>query len=107
MTNPFGFCELFRPALHWLRMHFIYGINAVTEVLKARGRAFEWVGVAKDRHDLRLQRVVEETRRNGIAVRFVLRLELDRMAVNNAHQGVDAVTSANQYSEFDHVVAAK
>src|SRR5205807_2165857 len=63
MTNPLGFCELFRPALHWLRMHFIYGINAVTEALKARGRAFEWVGVAKDRHDLRLQRVVVPERR--------------------------------------------
>src|SRR5213080_1925827 len=107
MTNPLGFCELFRPALHWLRMHFIYGINAVTEALKARGRAFEWVGVAKDRHDLRLQRVVEESRRNGIAVRFVPRAELDRMAGNNAHQGVVAVTSAKQYSDLDDVVAAK
>src|SRR5205814_7792113 len=107
MSNPLGFCELFRPALHWLRMHFIYGINAVTEALKARGRAFEWVGVAKDRHDLRLQRVVEESRRNGIAVRFVPRAELDRMAGNNAHQGVVAVTSAKQYSDLDDVVAAK
>src|SRR5438046_10026430 len=88
-------------------MHFIYGINAVTEALKARGRAFEWVGVAKDRHDLRLQRVVEESRRNGIAVRFVLRSELDRMAGNNAHQGVVAVTSAKQYSDLDDVLAAK
>ena len=88
-------------------MHFIYGINAVTEALKARGRAFEWVGVAKDRHDLRLQRVVEESRRNGIAVRFVPRNELDRMAGNNAHQGVVAVTSAKQYSDLDDVVAAK
>src|SRR6266480_1413058 len=107
MTNPLGFCELFRPALHWLRMHFIYGINAVTEALKARGRAFEWVGVAKDRHDLRLQRVVEESRRNGIAVRFVPRNELDRMVGNNAHQGVVAVTSAKQYSDVDDVLTAK
>src|SRR5437660_4730038 len=107
MTNPWGFCELFRPALHWLRMHFIYGINAVTEALKARGRAFELVGVDKDRHYFRLQRVVEESRRNGIAVRFVPRNELDRMAGNNAHQGVVAVTSAKQYSDLDDVVAAK
>jgi 23S rRNA (guanosine2251-2'-O)-methyltransferase len=88
-------------------MHFIYGINAVTEALKVRGRAFQWVGVAKDRHDLRLQRVVEESRRNGIAVRFVPRNELDRMAGNNAHQGVVAVTSAKQYSDLDDAVAAK
>src|SRR5439155_22391 len=54
-----------------------------------------------------LQRVVEESRRNGIAVRFVPRAELDRMAGNNAHQGVVAVTSAKQYSDLDDVVAAK
>ena len=52
-------------------MNYIYGINAVAEALKARGRSFEWVGVLKERHDLRLQRVVEECRRNGVAVRFL------------------------------------
>ena len=88
-------------------MNFIYGINAVAEALKARGRAFEWVGVAKERHDLRLQRVVDECRRNGVAVRFLARPELDRMAGNNAHQGVVAVTSGKQYNDLDDVVAAK
>src|SRR6266704_2684239 len=88
-------------------MNFIYGINAVTESLKARGRSFAWVGVAKERHDLRLQRVVDECRRQGVAVRFVSRPELDRMAGNNAHQGVVAVTSAKQYNDLDDVIAAK
>src|SRR5215475_9120364 len=88
-------------------MPLIYGIHAVAEALKARGRSFEWVGVAKERHDLRLQRVVDECRRNGVAVRFVGRAELDRMAGNNAHQGVVAVTSAKQYTELDDVVEGK
>jgi len=88
-------------------MNYIYGINAVAEALKARGRSFEWVGVLKERHDLRLQRVVEECRRNGVAVRFLPRPDLDRMAGNNAHQGVVAVTSAKQYNDLDDVVAAK
>jgi 23S rRNA (guanosine2251-2'-O)-methyltransferase len=88
-------------------MYFIFGINAVTEALKARGRAFEWVGVARERHDLRLQRVLDESRKNGIAIRFVPRAELDRMVGNNAHQGVVAVTSAKQYSDLDDVLAAK
>ena len=88
-------------------MNLIYGINAVTEALKARGRAFEWVGVAKERHDLRLQRVIDECRRQAVAVRFVPRAELDRMAGNNGHQGVVAVTSAKQYSDVDDVLAAK
>src|SRR5258708_32963852 len=88
-------------------MNYIYGINAVAEALKARGRSFEWVGVLKERHDLRLQRVVEDCRRHGVAVRFVARLELDRMAGNNAPQGVVAVTSAKQYNDLDDVIAAK
>jgi 23S rRNA (guanosine2251-2'-O)-methyltransferase len=88
-------------------MNYIYGINSVAEALKARGRAFQWVGVAKERHDLRLQRVIEECRRQSVAVRFLARAELDRLAGNNAHQGVVAVTAAKQYSDLDDVVANK
>jgi 23S rRNA (guanosine2251-2'-O)-methyltransferase len=88
-------------------MNYIYGINAVAEALKARGRAFTWVGVAKERHDLRLQRVVDECRKQGVAVRFVSRAELDQMAGNNAHQGVVAVTSAKQYNDLDDVIEVK
>jgi len=88
-------------------MHYIYGINAVSEALKARGRAFEWVGMAKERHDLRLQRLIEDCRRLAVPVRFLQRAELDRMAGNAAHQGVVAVTSAKQYSDLDDVVGAK
>ena len=88
-------------------MHYIYGINAVSEALKARGRAFEWVGMAKERHDLRLQRLIEDCRRLAVPMRFLQRTELDRMAGNAAHQGVVAVTSAKQYSDLDDVVGAK
>ncbi len=88
-------------------MHYIYGINSVSEALKARGRAFAWVGVAKERHDIRLQRLVDDCRRQGIAVRFVGRAELDRMAGHNAHQGVVAVTSAKQYNDLDDLITAK
>jgi len=88
-------------------VHYIYGINAVTEALKARGRAFEWVGMAKERHDLRLQRLIEDCRKLAIPVRFVQRTELDRMAGNAAHQGVVAVTSAKQYNDLDDVIEAK
>jgi 23S rRNA (guanosine2251-2'-O)-methyltransferase len=88
-------------------MHYIYGINAVSEALKARGRAFEWVGMAKERHDIRLQRLIEDCRRLSVPVRFLQRTELDRMAGNAAHQGVVAVTSAKQYSDLDDVVGAK
>lgn len=88
-------------------MNYIYGLNAVSEAIKARGRAFQWVGLAKERHDLRLQRIIEECRKLGVPVRFLQRTELDRMAGNAAHQGVVAVTSAKQYSGLEDVVEAK
>src|SRR6266487_4071044 len=78
-------------------MHYIYGINSVTEALKARGRAFEWVGMAKERHDLRLQRIIEECRKVGVPVRFLQRTELDRMAG----------TAAQQYNDLADVIASK
>jgi 23S rRNA (guanosine2251-2'-O)-methyltransferase len=88
-------------------MHYIYGINSVTEALKARGRAFEWVGMAKERHDIRLQRLIEDCRRLSVPVRFLTRTELDQLASNAAHQGVVAVTSAKQYNNLEDVVGAK
>jgi len=87
-------------------MNYIYGINAVTEALKARGRAFQWVGMAKERNDIRLQRLIEECRRLGVPVKFLTRTELDQMAGRAAHQGVVAVTSAKQYSDLDDVRTA-
>ena len=88
-------------------MNINYGVNPVTEALKARGRAFEWVGVAKERHDLRLQRLIEECRKIGVPVRFVQRTELDRMAGSGSHQGVVAVTSSKQYIDLEDLVESR
>jgi 23S rRNA (guanosine2251-2'-O)-methyltransferase len=88
-------------------VNILYGINTVTEALKARGRAFEWVAVAKERKDIRLQRVIDECRKIGVPVRVLSRMELDELASNTAHQGVVAATSAKQYSDLDDLVAAR
>jgi len=88
-------------------MNLIYGINPVTEALKARGRLLEWVGVTKERHDLRLQRIVEDCRKQGVAVRFLTRQEIERMTHDHGHQGVLAVTSAKHYNDLDDLLAEK
>jgi 23S rRNA (guanosine2251-2'-O)-methyltransferase len=88
-------------------MNVIFGINPVSEALKARGRAFEWVGMAKERHDLRLQRLIEDCRKIGVPIRFMQRTELDRIAGDAAHQGVVAITSAKQYKDLEDVIEAK
>jgi 23S rRNA (guanosine2251-2'-O)-methyltransferase len=63
--------------------------------------------MAKERHDIRLQRLIEDCRRLGINVRFLERTELDKLAGNAAHQGVVAVTSAKQYNDLEDVINAK
>ncbi len=88
-------------------MNILYGINTVTEALKARGRAITWIAVAKERKDIRLQRVIDECRKIGVPVRVVSRMELDELAGNAAHQGLVAATSAKQYSDLDDLVGAR
>ncbi len=88
-------------------MDVIYGIHAVSEALKSRGRRFEYVGVAKDRHDHRLQQVIDDCRRLGIAVRFVGRQDLDRLTQTANHQGVVALISAKKYGDLDDVLEAR
>ena len=88
-------------------MRTVYGLHAVVEALKARGRAVEYVAVAQDRHDQKLQKIIEDCRASGVPVRFVQRRDLDRMAQNPAHQGVVAVTAEKKYVDLDDVLANK
>ncbi|MGZ4811356.1 MAG: 23S rRNA (guanosine(2251)-2'-O)-methyltransferase RlmB [Terriglobales bacterium] len=88
-------------------MAVIYGINAVAEALKSRGRAFEYVAVARERHDQRLQRIIAECRAHGIAVRSTPRQDLDRLATTQSHQGVVAITSEKEYVAADDLLAQR
>jgi 23S rRNA (guanosine2251-2'-O)-methyltransferase len=88
-------------------MDIIYGINAVAEALKARGRAFEYVGIARERHDSRVQRLIEECRQLGVAVRFLSRPDLERLAHSSNHQGVVAVASEKKYSDLDSILSTR
>ncbi len=86
-------------------MDVIYGIHAVAEALRSRGRAFEYVAISRERHDAKLQRIVDDCRQSRVPVRFVSRQDLDRLAGRAAHQGVVAVTAAKQYGHLDDLLA--
>lgn len=88
-------------------MDLIYGIHAVSEALKSRGRAFEYVGVSKERHDHRLQQVIDECRKLGVALRFLPRQDLDRLTRTSGHQGVVAVASAKKYGDVDDLLSSR
>ena len=82
-------------------MVVIFGIHAVSEALKSGARSFDYVGISRERHDQRMQRIIDTSRASGVQVRFLPREELDRAANSNAHQGVIAVTSSKQYADVD------
>jgi 23S rRNA (guanosine2251-2'-O)-methyltransferase len=82
-------------------MVVIYGIHAVSEALKSGARSFDYVGVSRERHDQRMQRIIDDSRASGVQVRFLQREELDRIAKVQTHQGVVAVTSSKQYADVD------
>jgi 23S rRNA (guanosine2251-2'-O)-methyltransferase len=82
----------------------IFGIHPVSEAIRSRGRAIEYVGVTKDRADQKVQRLIEDARKTGVAVRFLRRDELQRIAHNAAHQGVVAVVAAKQYNDVEDIL---
>jgi 23S rRNA (guanosine2251-2'-O)-methyltransferase len=88
-------------------MQIIFGIHAVEEALAARGRAFEYVGVAPGRGDARIQKIAELCRAAGIAVRSMPRDQLTRLARSAGHQGVVAVTAEKQYGDLEDLLAQK
>src|SRR5258705_9707481 len=86
-------------------MDKLTGIHAVKEALEA-GRALEYVLVAKGRQDTRAEEIVQLARRNGIAVRFEERGQLDRSAGTRDHQGVVAIGAARAASSFEDILAS-
>lgn len=88
-------------------MQIIFGIHAVEEALAARGRAFEYVGVAGGRTDARIQKIAERCREAGVPIRTIPRDQLTRLAKTSNHQGVVAITAEKKYGDLDDLFAAK
>jgi 23S rRNA (guanosine2251-2'-O)-methyltransferase len=88
-------------------MDVLYGIHAVEEALRARSRSLDHLEVARERHDQRLQAVIDLAREHGVSLRFSPRDQLDRLARSKSHQGVVAVVAGKEYADLDDLLAAK
>jgi 23S rRNA (guanosine2251-2'-O)-methyltransferase len=88
-------------------MDVLYGIHAVEEALRARNRPLDHIEVARERHDQRLQAVIDLAREQGVSVRFSPRDQLDRLARSKSHQGIVAVVASKSYSELDELFKKK
>jgi 23S rRNA (guanosine2251-2'-O)-methyltransferase len=86
-------------------MDVVFGIHAVEEALRARSRSLDHLEVARERHDQRLQAVIDLAREGGVTVRFVPREQLDRLARSKSHQGAVAVVAAKEYVGLDTLLS--
>ena len=78
-------------------MEVLYGVHSVEEALKAGRRRFDHVIVARERDDLRLEKLVAALRQAGIRVRQESRDQLTVIAKNPAHQGVVALVRPQEF----------
>lgn len=80
---------------------WIYGIHAVAALLARQPERIAELRVQEGRSDQRMQRLLADAERAGIAVERVPRAELDRQ-LEGRHQGVAARLSADhEYREAD------
>src|ERR1700761_812626 len=87
-------------------MDILYGLHPVEEALRAGLRRFDHVCVAKERHDVRLQQVIDLCRAAGVRLRFEPREQLTRLAQTSAHQGVVAVVREKSVLELEDLLEA-
>lgn len=85
-------------------MERLTGIHAVREAL-ASGRALERIVVARGRHGERVEELVRLARERGVPVRFEDRVQLDRMAGREEHQGVVAVAASKRAASLEELVS--
>jgi 23S rRNA (guanosine2251-2'-O)-methyltransferase len=86
-------------------MERLTGIHAVREALAA-GRPLERIVVARGRHGERIEEIVRLAREHGMPVRFEDRVQLDRLAGCEEHQGVVGVAAAKHTATLEQLVAA-
>ncbi|HEV2464035.1 MAG TPA: 23S rRNA (guanosine(2251)-2'-O)-methyltransferase RlmB [Acidobacteriaceae bacterium] len=85
-------------------MDILYGLHPVEEALRSGSRKFDHVCIARERHDQRLQRVIDAARENNIRLRFEPREELTRLAGNAGHQGVVAVVRTREFLDLEDLL---
>jgi 23S rRNA (guanosine2251-2'-O)-methyltransferase len=85
-------------------MDKLTGIHAVKEALEAQ-RPIDRIAIAKGRQDTRVEEIVQLARKQGVAVRFEDRGQLDRLANSKDHQGVVALAAARAAATLEDILA--
>jgi 23S rRNA (guanosine2251-2'-O)-methyltransferase len=86
-------------------MEVLYGLHPVEEALKAGRRRFDHVMVARERDDLRLEKLINLCRECGVRVRQESREQLTQLAQTPAHQGVVALVHPQEFLSIEDLYA--
>jgi 23S rRNA (guanosine2251-2'-O)-methyltransferase len=86
-------------------MEVLYGLHPVEEAIKAGRRRFDHVLVAREREDVRLERLVALCRESGVRVRQESREQLTQLAQTPAHQGVVALVRPQEFLSIEDLFA--
>jgi 23S rRNA (guanosine2251-2'-O)-methyltransferase len=87
-------------------MEVLYGVHSVEEALRAGRRRFDHVLVARERDDLRLEKLVATLRQAGIRVRQESRDQLTHLAKTAAHQGIVAMVRPQEFLTVEDLFSA-
>jgi 23S rRNA (guanosine2251-2'-O)-methyltransferase len=86
-------------------MEVLYGLHPVEEAVKAGRRRFDHVLVSSERHDKRLEQLVDLCREAGVRVRQESREQLSLLAQTPAHQGVVALVREQEFLAIEDLYA--
>ena len=87
-------------------MDILYGLHPVEEALRSGSRKFDHLCIARERHDQRLQKIIDAARESGVRLRFEPREELTRLARTAAHQGVVAIARTREFLDLEDLLAS-
>lgn len=85
-------------------MRSLAGIHAVEEALAA-SRPLDRILIARGQHGGRIQKIIELAKAKGIPVRFEDRVQLDRAAGGERHQGVVGIAASRTTVDIEDLLS--
>jgi 23S rRNA (guanosine2251-2'-O)-methyltransferase len=85
-------------------MEILYGLHPVEEALRSGTRKFDHICIARERQDVRLEKLIQACRDAGVRLRLDTRDQLTKLAQTEAHQGVVAIVRQRQFLELDDLL---
>ena len=87
-------------------MDVLYGLHPVEEALRAGVRRIDHISVARERTDPRVEKLVELCRAARVRVTVEPRVQLDKHAKTDAHQGVVAFLKERTFLALEDLLDA-